>query len=117
MGILRDKDYDRIIELTHRFAEQIITITPPENPRALSAIELAKEVARFHPSVTAAGSLEEAVEMARLLAGEDGVILAFGSLSYLGKLMDIMEGKTKKKPGGNGRGKSHGRSGKNKGGH
>ena len=117
MGILRDKDYDRIIELTHGYAEQIITITPPENPRALPALDLAKEVAKFHPSVTAAESLEEAVEMAKLLAGEDGVILAFGSLSYLGKLMDIMDGKTKKKPGRTGRGNSHGRSGKNKGGH
>ena len=89
MGVLRDKDYGRIIELTHSYADQIITITPPENPRALSALELAQKIAEVHPAVTVAGSVEEAVEMAELLAGKDDVILAFGSLSYLGKLMDV----------------------------
>ena len=90
MGVLRDKAYDRIIELTHAYADQIITVTPPENPRALPALDLAQEIAKVHPSVTVASSLEEAVEMARLLAGKDDVILAFGSLSYLGRLMDLV---------------------------
>ena len=31
-------------------------------------------------------SVEEALEMATLLAGKDCVIIAFGSLSYLGRL-------------------------------
>lgn len=92
MGVLRDKEYDKIIALTHSYADQIITVTPPENPRALPALELAKEIAKVHPRVTAAASLEEAVEMATLLAGKKDVILAFGSLSYLGKLMDILDG-------------------------
>lgn len=90
MGVLQDKEYDKIIELTSGYADQIITVTPPNNPRALPALELAKEIAKVHPKVTAAESLEEAVEMARLLAGKNDVILAFGSLSYLGKLMDIV---------------------------
>lgn len=102
MGVLRDKDYGRIIELTHSFADQIITVTPPDNPRALPALDLAKEIAKVHPYVTAAGSLEEAVEMANLLAGKDGVIFAFGSLSYLGKLMDIVGYGKRKKPNGRG---------------
>lgn len=90
MGMLRDKEIDKVIELTHRYADQIITITPPNNKRAMSAYELASCVARVHPEVTAAASLEEAVEMARLLAGKEDVILAFGSLSYLGRLMEIV---------------------------
>lgn len=92
MGILRDKEYDKVIALTHAYADQIITVTPPDNPRAMSAYELAQEIAKVHPKVTAAGSLEEAVEMARLLAGPEDVILAFGSLSYLGRLITIAEG-------------------------
>ena len=91
MGVLRDKEYGKVIAWTQKYADQIITITPPENPRALSAYELAQEAAKVHPAVTAAGSLEEAVEMARLLAAPDDVILAFGSLSYLGRLMKIVE--------------------------
>ncbi|MCH5338399.1 MAG: bifunctional folylpolyglutamate synthase/dihydrofolate synthase [Acetatifactor sp.] len=89
MGVLRDKEYDKIIALTHEYADHIITVTSPGNPRALPAYELALEVAKVHPKVTAVDSLEEAVEMSQLLAGSEGVIIAFGSLSYLGRLMEI----------------------------
>lgn len=91
MGVLRDKEYEKIIELTHSYADQIITITPPENPRGMGAYELAARIAEVHPQVTAADSLEEAVEMSCLLAGKEDVIIAFGSLSYLGRLIRIVE--------------------------
>lgn len=90
MGVLKDKEYEKIIALTHSLADQIITVTTPNNSRALPAYELAKEVAKVHRNVTAVDSLEEAVEMSRLLAGKEDVILAFGSLSFLGKLMEIV---------------------------
>lgn len=90
MGMLKDKEYDKVIDLTYKYADQIITVTPPENPRALPAYELAKEIAKVHSKVTAVDSLEEAVEMSRLLAGKDDVIIAFGSLSYLGRLMQLL---------------------------
>lgn len=90
MGMLRDKEYEKVIALTEKYADQIITVTPP-NPRAMHAYELAQEIARVHPDVTAVDSLEEAVEVSYLLAGRDDVIIAFGSLSYLGCLMDIVE--------------------------
>lgn len=96
MGMLRDKEYEKVIGLTHGLADQIITVTPPENPRALSAYELAEAVAQVHEKVTTADSLEEAVEMARLLAGREDVIVAFGSLSYLGRMMGII-GKEERK--------------------
>jgi dihydrofolate synthase/folylpolyglutamate synthase len=91
IGVLKDKEYEKIIGLTHQYADQIITVTPPENPRGLHAYELAQTVAGVHPNVTAVDSLEEAVEMSYLLAGKDDVILAFGSLSYLGRLIKIVE--------------------------
>lgn len=97
MGILKDKEYEKIIEITAHYAEQILTVAPPGNPRAMGSYELAQEVAKVHPRVTAVDSLEEAVEISHLLAGKEDVILAFGSLSYLGRLMEIME-KRKRKP-------------------
>jgi len=96
MGVLKDKEYDKIIALTAPFAQQIITVRTPDNPRALDAYELAQAVSKHHGSVTAAGSLEEAVEMSYLLADKDSVIVAFGSLSYLGRLMDILEKRQRK---------------------
>ena len=91
MGMLKDKDYEKVIERTHFLADQIITVTPPENPRALPAYVLAQKLSEVHEKVTAADSLEEAVEMSRLLAGKEDVVIAFGSLSFLGRLMKIVE--------------------------
>lgn len=89
MGVLKDKEYQKMIAATCHLADQIITVTPPDNPRALPAYELAKEAAGLHPRVTAVDSLEEAVEMGRLLAGREDVIIAFGTLSFAGRLMKI----------------------------
>lgn len=93
MGILKDKEYDKIIRQTYELAEHIITVTPPNNPRALHGYELAQNVKEYHESVTVADSLQEAVEIAYLLAGRDKetVVIAFGSLSYLGELIHIVE--------------------------
>lgn len=91
MGVLRDKEYEKIIKATYSFAAHIITVTTPNNPRAMHAYDLAQVVKEYHPSVTVADSLEEAVEVSYLLADKDSVILAFGSLSYLGDLSRIVE--------------------------
>ena len=93
MGMLRDKEYDKVIRNTFELAEHIITVTPPIKERALSAYDLAQAVQEYHNSVTVADSVQEAVEIAYLLAGEDKetVIVAFGSLSYLGQLVNIVE--------------------------
>jgi len=91
MGMFRDKEYDKVIQLTAPLASQIITVATPGNPRALSAVELAEAVRAVNPYVTGADSLEEAVEMSYLFADKDSVIVAFGSLSFLGELMNIVE--------------------------
>lgn len=89
IGILRDKEYEKVIAETYAYADQIITVTSPDNPRALHALDLAQTIREYHPNVTAAGSLEEAVEMAYLLAGREDVIISFGSLSYLGEMTKV----------------------------
>ena len=68
----------------------MITLTPPDNPRALSGMELADEVAHFGVSVSCADSVEEALELAELLSGKKIPILATGSLSWLGRLEDAV---------------------------
>ena len=42
MGVFRDKDYSYIIRKLCPYAEQIVTIETPDNPRALPAQELAE---------------------------------------------------------------------------
>ena len=92
MGMFRDKEYEKVIELTVPLASQIITVAAPGNPRALPALDLATAVREVNPHVTNADSLEEAVEMSYLFADKDSVIIAFGSLAFLGQLMNIVEG-------------------------
>lgn len=91
MGVLKDKEYEKVLALTAKYAEHILTITPPDNPRGLDALELAKAARAYHPQVSNLSSLEEAVEVSHLLADKDTVILCFGSLSYLGAIKKIYE--------------------------
>lgn len=91
MGVLKDKEYEKVLASTAKYAEHILTITPPNNPRALDALELAKAAGVYHNQVTNLSSLEEAVEVSHLLADKDTVILCFGSLSYLGAIKQIYQ--------------------------
>ncbi|MCD2491713.1 bifunctional folylpolyglutamate synthase/dihydrofolate synthase [Lacrimispora sp. NSJ-141] len=96
MGILADKDYREITAITAPLAERIYTVTPG-SPRALPAerlkacIEGQAETVGFHGTVEAKGSLSKAVEDSLSWAGEEDVILAFGSLSYLGELSNALK--------------------------
>lgn len=94
MGVLRDKEQEEIIKATCPYADQILTVST-EGKRGLSAYELACEVRRFHEKVTALDSVEEAVELGFMLADKESVIIAFGSLSYLGKLIKAVENRNK----------------------
>ena len=96
MGVLKDKEYEKILSMTAKYAEHILTITPPDNPRALDAFSLAMAAGEYHNQVTNLSSLEEAVEVSHLLADKDTVILCFGSLSYLGAIKKIYANRTDK---------------------
>lgn len=82
-GVFCDKDYKKIIQITAPLAYHILTVQTPDNPRALDAEILQAEVAKVNPSVEACASVAKAVEKSLAMAGEEDVILAFGSLSYL----------------------------------
>lgn len=90
MGILADKDYEQVVSITHGAAEQIFTLTP-DSPRALSAEALAEVIKKQGGKAEASDSYEEAARKALAAAGEDGVIVVFGSLTFLHELSDILE--------------------------
>lgn len=86
MGVFKDKEYDQILKTTAPFAEAIITIETPHNDRALLAQELAIAAAKYHNHVEAAKSIRDALDKSLSMAGKDDVIIAFGSLSFLGEI-------------------------------
>lgn len=85
-GVFADKDYESVIEITAPLAKGIITVQTPDNPRALPAEELRKAVERVNPHVEAAENIQEAVEKTFARAEKEDVIIAFGSLSFLGEV-------------------------------
>lgn len=97
MGVLADKDHAPMVDAVLPFARAFFTYAP-ENPRALSAEDLAAEIrvrvkgkavsaaADDVLSVEACGSPAEALRAARAVAGKNGLVVAFGSLYSIASL-------------------------------
>ena len=92
MGVLADKEYEEMLALLLPRAGHIYTVTP-DNARALPAEKLQKTIENLSYAALACPSLEDALYQA-LQAGDD-MILAFGSLSYLGDFKKIVKASVK----------------------
>ncbi len=89
MGVFRDKEYEKILAETAPLAGAVITITAP-GERGLPGRTLAEKAGSWCKDTSYAGTYEEAVLLAREKAGRDGVVIAFGSLSFLGELAQLL---------------------------
>ncbi|RKQ33923.1 bifunctional folylpolyglutamate synthase/dihydrofolate synthase [Oceanobacillus halophilus] len=89
LGVLKDKDVDKILEEVSPVINQFITVTP-DSPRAVGAEELATLLEEKNIPVTSSETYEEAVQLAFQEAREDDVICAFGSLYYIGAVRRIV---------------------------
>lgn len=84
IGVLADKEFDKILKIMAPLAAAIITLTP-DNDRALASTQLAIEAKKYcNGNVIDARTVDRAVKTAYNEAGREDVIIAFGSLSYLG---------------------------------
>ena len=84
-GVLKEKLSDDMLTQMSETADEAVTVTP-DSPRALQAEELSKLLQQKGMKACAANSLKEGLEQARQTAGEDGLILATGSLYFIGAL-------------------------------
>ncbi len=85
MGMLADKDYGQVCDIMAPHASRFVTVTP-DSPRALAAEELAARLRQYGREAEACASVEEGVRRACALAGEDGLVCAFGSLYMTGEI-------------------------------
>jgi len=90
LGVLADKDYEAVLEHTGKYASTIITITP-NNSRGLSSKSLAEVANKYCNTVYDCNTVTRAIDMAYNIAGEDDVIIAFGSLSYLKEVYQVLD--------------------------
>ena len=89
-GVLGDKDYHCMYRSVADHAAEFITVTP-DNPRALTARELAGYLSSFGKPVTPCDTVADGVRLALAHAGKDGTVLCYGSLYLLGDVIHAVE--------------------------
>lgn len=82
-GVLADKDYPRIMELMMPRAQEFVCLTPVSD-RALPADALAEYLTQRGAKAQACADIPTGIRMALTAAGEDGAVIAFGSLYLAG---------------------------------
>lgn len=90
IGVLTEKLTADMIAQIRRIGNIAVTVTPDYAGRALPA-EMLAEVLRDNGIVAdPATSTEAGMEAAKLLAGDDGITVAFGSLYFVGRLRTVL---------------------------
>lgn len=87
VGILADKEYDKVLSYLAPKMAKMITITP-DNPRALPAMKLKVVAEKYCGNVVVAETVEQGLEMIGKEDKEYDAILVFGSLYYLKHVYD-----------------------------
>ena len=95
MGVFKDKEYEKIAGIMGPLARSIYTVNLPDANRTLPCDKLAEVMKDYIPadaSIHAQENIEKAVKAALSEADEEkDIILAFGSLSYLGQVIEIIK--------------------------
>lgn len=82
MGVLRDKEYKKILQVLIPLADSIYVFRP-KNERGLEAEVLAGAVQEFGKNAVVCNNVNQAVREALTEAREEDVIVAWGSLSFM----------------------------------
>ena len=85
VGVLADKDWQRMLSSALPLAKAFVTVTPPGS-RSLPAGELAAYLDAHGAAAYAAASVEDAVNRALALAKPDDAICSWGSLYSVGEI-------------------------------
>lgn len=90
-GVLADKDYGGILREMFPLAQEFVCLTPL-SPRALPAGELADFLTAQGAKAAPCSTVADGVRQALSAAGEDGVVVAFGSLYLAGAVRSEFHG-------------------------
>lgn len=82
MGVMKDKDYEKMAEIILKDAKGVVTVTPNWH-RALSAHILLKTVKKYCENAYVGDTIEEAMRIALEMAGCDGIVCTLGSMYYI----------------------------------
>ena len=85
-GMLKDKDYEKVMNEVIPYAKEFICLTP-NSSRALNNKELVKLLKSKNQKAIAAADPKQGIEKAFKKAKKDDVIIAFGSLYLAGDIL------------------------------
>ena len=91
MGVFQDKEFEKIITIMAPFLKFVYTIDLPNRERTLEKEVLCEMLKKQGIEAETAESIEEALRLAKQREKEDGAVLVFGSLSYLGDVIRLEE--------------------------
>lgn len=89
MGVLDDKDYAKILTILAPHAKNLFALTP-DTPRALPAVILAQQAQSVGLDAVAYTDAKRAVFDALAQLGDDGILVACGSLYLASELRPIL---------------------------
>ncbi len=84
-GMMQDKQIDACAEILKTFADEVVT-TQVNWPRAESAFELARRYQNVRPVKNVESALRQAIS----LAGENGIVVAAGSIYLAGDVRNLL---------------------------
>lgn len=91
MGVMADKDYDKMLDIIAPLAKRFITVTP-DCHRSLASNQLQKEIqSRLHLPAQDAQSVQEGVTLALRESAVDDAVCIFGSLYQVGEVRAYFE--------------------------
>lgn len=91
LGILADKEIDKMLALFLPLAKHVITLTP-DNPRAMSAKELAEEIQKRGGEATPCENLDEAWMTAKTFCtSKNSAVVFVGSLYMVGYVRSFLK--------------------------
>lgn len=90
IGVLRDKEYTKMIDTLKNTMSYAITVTP-DTPRGLEKETLAKLISDAGVPVATADTHDEAIALAKTQIKSDEVILVCGSLSFISDYLNYKE--------------------------
>jgi dihydrofolate synthase / folylpolyglutamate synthase len=85
-GVLRDKEYERMLSCIIPLVDEVV-LTLPDNDRALDPGELAGLALLKHKTCFVQPDIHSAVQTAVNRAGQDGLVLAAGSIYMVGEIL------------------------------
>ena len=85
LGVLGDKEYDKMAEYILPHADTVI-LTEPHSERKLDVFSLARSIAHFSGTVYTEKEVNDAFEKALSITPKEGIILCCGSLYMIGAM-------------------------------